>query len=773
MRQIPALAGRFILYLAIFVIPLANAPITGDTLEIKTHLFRILGVAAAILYVATAILRAWPAARLRPDAKTSRKQKPDDRASLPPAPALDAIDLALVVSVISLVVSSFAAESRIAAIPGALDAVTSLAFFSLARTVFDVRGPAGPARVPPVISVITIGSVLPALFYLCDYFHTGIPDSLGNQNTVSHYLLLSMAAPIFLALRPGRMRWFGVALAVFLLWVNWLTAARGAVVGVLFASAIVAVLTAARFWSSMSGRQRAVVGIVCAIVVLAGPALLHVYATSTDFNVSVRFLSWKYSISLLNDRFWFGYGPGLFSTSFEKTKLWMADKDSTLLGMLTVNYAHNDYVEIAVDQGVVGLAAFLFLVVSCLAPAARIWISRGGRPADQAWSIALLFALAASLGQAAFDFPYHTPAPRLLFYVLLGLVSIRPAKEEAPAEEAHVSSGAGVWSMAALTAAFAALPAAPLLAMYSASAISHVAEPQFKAGHYEEVKHLHAWAAGQDPTRSQYFFRTGLGEEQAGNFEAARASYRNALSLEPYFPNVYFHLGVTSLERNPPRAASEFYANLAFVPTPVAFHNLAAMCMALGDSGAASAVYREIARRYPDDDRARHNVEALETQMRSVRPPEYVRALELYSQNRLDLARPAAEQFVRDNPNYIDGVFLLGRILFHLGNHDASERLFKTYIAGRPNDPEGHYYLGNALYFQNRLRESLASFREAVQINPGSPKMLYNLGVNYYFVDDFRSMNDCFDTVLAVNPNVSFKDKIEEMRRTARAKSRP
>lgn len=762
-------AGRILIYLSIFLIPLANAPITADTLEIKTHLFRILGFAAGVLSLALTFLR-------------SRPVNPAD------ARGSDRVDLGVALGMAGLAVSLIGSESRMAAIPGALDAAASFGFFCLARLIFS--RPRGTGLPHPIFWVVGLSAVLPAILFVAEFYRTGITDTMGNQNVVSHYLLLALGAPVYLILKnllpvvdaPPESPWPGIRIGsliagtIFLaaiLWVVRLTAARGAVVGLLVAAAVLTGLTAARYWRRFPAPVKIAVGFGCALLALAAPALLYQYATSTDFNVSVRFLSWKYSISLLTDRWAFGYGPGMFAAAFEKTKLWMTDPDLATLNVLTVNYAHNDYVELAVDQGAFGLAAFLYLVAVCLAPAAGRWIKTAGRSdPGPAARVAVLFGLTASLAQAFFDFPYHVPAPRLLFYILLGLIA-SPESESEPVAESGSPEKVSSWATGAVALALAAAPAAAVLPMYSAGFLSKIAEPQFKSGRYDEVKPLHVFASRSDPTRSQYAFRLGLGEEQVGNAEAARLAYRTALSLQPYFPNSYFHLGTVALKDDPGRAAASFYAALAFNPNATALHNLAAMALSLGDSPAAASIYTEIARRDTGDIQARNNARVLLMPQNQPKPELFRRALNFYQIGNFEGARPLAERYLTEHPTDPEGMFLLGRILFHQNRYEDSIRHFQNYVSAAPDDPEGHYYLGNAHFVQTRHRQSLPHYLRAAALNPESPKILYNLGVAYFSIGDAQSMNNCFDSVLAINPNVSTRTKMEELRRMAKEGRRP
>ncbi len=738
-------AGRLLIYLSLAVLPLANAPLTGDTLEVKYHLFRILGVAASILYVCHAVF-------------------------VRPLRDPDGVDAAVLLSLAALGASVIFSESPVGALPGAVDAAGSLAFLSLTRRVFESDHPDGP-EVRPVLWVIGASMILPSMMFVSEQNKWGIGDTLGNQNVVSHFLVLSLFAPLFALFAAHSRVKKGLCLTALaaLLWLIWLTAARGAVVGLLAALALIALSSAARHWASLDRPYRLATAGLCAVLSLSAPVLLYRYATATDFNVSVRFLSWKYSLSLLADRLMLGYGPGLFAASFEKSKLWMTTADSNLLGLLTVNYAHNDYVELLVDQGALGLAAFLTLIAACLLPPIYRWIRE---PARAILPVCLFLSLIASLTQAFFDFPYHTPAPRCLFYVLLGLISRRCGSNLEPrtsvAPPPPPRSESLEWLRAFLVLLAALVPGVPMITLYAASALAKVADPTFKSGRYTEVRNFFSMASQLDPTRGQYPFRQGLGEEQAQDFEESRRAFRRALEFQPYFPNTFFHLGTVSMKTDPARAAAAFYATLAFAASPTTLHNLAAMGLAIGDSPAAAAIYTEIARRYPADVAAAHNAAVLKQMGReSAESETYRRALDLYQKDRYDLAEPLAIAAVSGRPGDPDAMFLLGRIVFHRGRHDEAGGWFKKVLAVDPNDAEACYYLASVFFFQNRLPAALDMYQRADRLQPNSTRILFNLGVAYYSIGNFSAMNDCFDSTLALNPNVSTRPKIEELRRAA------
>ncbi len=106
----------------------------------------------------------------------------------------------------------------------------------------------------------------------------------------------------------------------------------------------------------------------------------------------------------------FGYGPGSFESQFG---CWQAEwirQHGPARFAGDVDHAHNDYLELLVEYGPIGLFAFLGLCGWLLARAWPVESSAG------AWGgVAVLLAI------ACVDFPFHRPAEWTLYWLLLGI----------------------------------------------------------------------------------------------------------------------------------------------------------------------------------------------------------------------------------------------------------------------------------------------------------------------------------------------------------------
>ena len=113
-----------------------------------------------------------------------------------------------------------------------------------------------------------------------------------------------------------------------------------------------------------------------------------------------------------------GHGPGAFEIQFSRLQVeWLREHPRERAARAfagAVDHAHNDYLEMFVELGPVGLGAF-FALGGLLAWSAR----RVGddRPALAAWS-----GVAALSAVALVDFPFHRPAEWALFWMFLGIL---------------------------------------------------------------------------------------------------------------------------------------------------------------------------------------------------------------------------------------------------------------------------------------------------------------------------------------------------------------
>jgi len=85
-------------------------------------------------------------------------------------------------------------------------------------------------------------------------------------------------------------------------------------------------------------------------------------------------------------------------------------------------HVHNEFLEVAVEQGVIGLLVFVALMVAAMYYAYLIAVNAGS--AHERWhGLCLLAAVVAVSVDSFFNFDLQTPAAALLFWVVVGLIA--------------------------------------------------------------------------------------------------------------------------------------------------------------------------------------------------------------------------------------------------------------------------------------------------------------------------------------------------------------
>lgn len=109
-----------------------------------------------------------------------------------------------------------------------------------------------------------------------------------------------------------------------------------------------------------------------------------------------------------------GYGANMFSPLFEMTKPASLDRP------MSFPFAHNDYLQIWLEFGALGILGLLFVVAAALRALLRARATKEHGPA-----LACGGAIAAFLVHALVDFPLYVAIPELLFGAALGALSRR------------------------------------------------------------------------------------------------------------------------------------------------------------------------------------------------------------------------------------------------------------------------------------------------------------------------------------------------------------
>ncbi|GEM_PF-4877776 len=247
------------------------------------------------------------------------------------------------------------------------------------------------------LAVLDFFSLPPFLWEKFGGFPPQIWVSIGNSNMVGEFIILLLPFAIIYYRDKRREQGF------------WAGFSRGSS---LFLPAAALILTFSKgcilgFSASLlffySRKKKKVLLVILGIAVI----FLLVFVKFTPFRELLTFQGrrevWRVSWNMLKEKPVSGWGWG----SYKYYLPFFKDKNfRKVLPGVNIEQAHNDYLQVAIEGGVISLVAFLFLLFRVMRlNAGGIWFVGG---------LALIL-------EGLVSFPFHTPLSSLLFFSLAGL----------------------------------------------------------------------------------------------------------------------------------------------------------------------------------------------------------------------------------------------------------------------------------------------------------------------------------------------------------------
>ena len=263
------------------------------------------------------------------------------------------------------------------------------------------------------------------IYWLRTLHNGGSP--FGPYVNHDHYAgLMEMLAPIPIVLSLGSMLrggkralvgFAGVVMAGTIV----LSQSRAGTASFLVEMGLLLVLL---MWRKRNGRIAAGVGAVSLMVLafvawLGTAALWHHFTELQDW---MRLAMTKDGLRMFWHKPVLGWGLGTFTTVYPQFRSFYTN--------LFVNAAHNDYVQVLVETGIVGFAAVAWFIVEIYRAGLRN-VEGWNRDCSRALGLAALVGCTGLLMHSFFDFNLQIPANACTFYFLCA-VATRTTQLEAP-----------------------------------------------------------------------------------------------------------------------------------------------------------------------------------------------------------------------------------------------------------------------------------------------------------------------------------------------------
>jgi cytochrome c-type biogenesis protein CcmH/NrfG len=291
-------------------------------------------------------------------------------------------------------------------------------------------------------------------------------------------------------------------------------------------------------------------------------------------SLGIRTAIWRNALGMVREHPVRGVGLGNFMVCFPRHS-----NRVVLVGIfadIQPRRAHNDYVQVLVELGVVGLGLLGWFGFSLVRLAIRTLSS--GTPAVRRLGVASAVCVAGLAVNALFSFPMQLAVPPLAFMIYVGILGALEARGKKAARAGGEVSIPG-WASAVLC--FAAVAALSALLWFQCRRI-------------RGDKHM---------AHVIYAKRKGL-------LEQVVAQGRQVLAHDPWRKEVLVHVGWAQMESGRPRLAAEaFEGALEAYPFKItALGDLGGACWALGERERAVSCQKRVLAIKPDDAIAHNNL---------------------------------------------------------------------------------------------------------------------------------------------------------------------
>lgn len=472
-------------------------------------------------------------------------------------------------------------------------------------------------------------------------------STLGNPNYVASYLAIILPVGYWGWIRPHGEKRTAVACLSFSLLGSaalLVTGSRGAIAA-LCAGVILSLLISPR---PLLKKRLLILFILIftlsILIFVIPPKLFKQYDTyavkkltgisgTSGRSIEWRKMVWKVSGQMIRERPILGNGPGSFRLLFlsHQAEILKRPENRSLASMVEwgIDFAHNDYLEIWVEFGLVGLALFVWFLASLL-----VSLTKAARMLNRSlwYGGAVLAGFFTLLSHGMVSFPFHIWPTAVTFFILSGLlVSARSSEKVINMNPLRQRVAAGVAAALIALAALSLMTSTIISEVYCSNGLRYFdynqrsrAREEFSKAIYwqphngrahfflglcligenrrpEAVREM--LTALETYSRQPIHVQLGKLYGEAGKMADAERFLDTAIAMLPRDPDAWLVRGNLLLSNGDFESATQcFRQSLSFRPGSFeAARNLAIAYHALGREDEAIATYQGVLKRQPSD----------------------------------------------------------------------------------------------------------------------------------------------------------------------------
>jgi tetratricopeptide (TPR) repeat protein len=257
-----------------------------------------------------------------------------------------------------------------------------------------------------------------------------------------------------------------------------------------------------------------------------------------------------------------------------------------------------------------------------------------------------------------------------------------------------------------------------------------------QADKLQAADELLAVALGTYPNDPNLLRLTGISSLKQRRFSDAEAKFTHAIRIAPNYAPAYEDLANTQLHQ---RKLDDAVANMRLAikhsPSPGPLQQrLAELLSLVGRNQEAESMFKDSLASDPQK-------QALANAMEHANQGELGKAEEIY------------RSVLREHPNNVDALRLLGVLNVRREQYHEASALFRRAVEVAPDFWKAWINLGTALSEQQKFDEAEEAYKQALELQPGSAHTLERLGANAMKASDLDQSIDWLEQSLKISPN--------------------
>lgn len=305
---------------------------------------------------------------------------------------------------------------------------------------------------------------------------------------------------------------------------------------------------------------------------------LGVTEVDKAISTQARFHMYRNTINMIEDNFLLGVGFGNFKYVYPRYR----DRSEWALSGLStrVEQAHNEYLQILSEVGLIGFLAFLWILAGMGKMAFEIVRLKDFSPRGM-MGLALMMGMIATLVQSFFDFSLQNPASGVTFWIAVGFLEViyrseREAHGHADSPPFHFSISSKRLRKVIAIVTLMCLPAGVYYSLRPAIGDFYLKKGRIfsEMKDWESAFYCFEKASFFSPHNFDIAFHLGQTCDWAKDYERAVTYYKNALRLHPYFIEARNNLGADYIRLGSiDEAIDEFKESIELNPYYPGSHN--------------------------------------------------------------------------------------------------------------------------------------------------------------------------------------------------------